>query len=130
MISDLTEPDQESGSKDDVGHRKRGNPLVRMMRKMTKKADPEKKKNVTIEMLQPSRYKPSDLNQMAEDTKFTKSKLASACQRRHVLVIRAVACEVLHRGTPRNIIKGVPPREEIFKYLICLFSLKPQKVHL
>jgi hypothetical protein len=62
----MTEPDQESGtgSKDDVGHRKRGNPLVRMMRKMTKKADPEKKKNVTIEMLQPSRYKPSDLNQV------------------------------------------------------------------
>ena len=72
-----TDPDQESGagSKDDIGHRKRGgNPLVRMMRKMTKKHDPEKKKNVTIEMLQPSRYKPSDLNQMAEDTKFTKSK--------------------------------------------------------
>jgi hypothetical protein len=48
-----------------------------MMRKMTKKADPEKKKNVTIEMLQPSRYKPSDLNQMAEDTKFTKSKISA-----------------------------------------------------
>ncbi len=72
-----TDPDQESGSgsKDDIGHRKRGgNPLVRMMRKMTKKHDPEKKKNVTIEMLQPSRYKPSDLNQMAEDTKFSKSE--------------------------------------------------------
>ena len=71
----MTEPDQEVGSKEDVSQGKRGgNPWVRMMRKMTKKADPEKKKNVTIEMLQPSRYKPSDLNQMAKDTKFTKSK--------------------------------------------------------
>jgi hypothetical protein len=71
------DPDPESilGSKDEMGVRKRGgNPLVRMMRKMTKKHDPEKKKNVTIEMLQPSRYKPSDLNQMAEDTQFSKSK--------------------------------------------------------
>jgi hypothetical protein len=46
-----------------------------MLRKVTKKNNPEKKKNVTIEMLQPSRYKPSDLNQMAEDTKFSKSML-------------------------------------------------------
>ena len=60
-----------------MGVRKRGgNPLVRIMRKMTKKHDPEKKKNVTIEMLQPSRYKPSDLNQMAEDTQFSKSMYA------------------------------------------------------
>ena len=63
--------DRESGTGED--QRKRGNPLVRMIRSVTKKNDPEKKKNVTIEMLQPSRYKPSDLNQMAEDTKFTKS---------------------------------------------------------
>jgi len=43
------------------------------MRKVTKKNDPEKKKNITIEMFQPNRYKPSDLNKMAQDTKFTKS---------------------------------------------------------
>jgi hypothetical protein len=69
---DEVDGDHESGNGDD--QRKRGNPLVRMLRSVTKKNDPEKKKNVTIEMLQPSRYKPSDLNQMAEDTKFTKSK--------------------------------------------------------
>jgi hypothetical protein len=39
-LTEMTEPDQESGvgSTEDVGLRKRGNPLVRMMRKMTKKA--------------------------------------------------------------------------------------------
>lgn len=35
----------------------------------------EKKKEITLDMLQPSRYKPNDLEQMAEDTKFTKSKI-------------------------------------------------------
>ena len=35
----------------------------------------EKKKEITLEMLQPSRYKPNDLEQMAEDTKFTKRKI-------------------------------------------------------
>ena len=34
----------------------------------------EKKKELTLDMLQPSRYKPNDLEQMAEDTKFSKSK--------------------------------------------------------
>ena len=47
----------------------------RMLLKMTKK-DPEseKKKEITLDMLQPSRYKPNDLEQMAEETKFTKRK--------------------------------------------------------
>jgi len=40
---------------------------------MTKKKDHEKKKIVAVEMLQPIRYKPKNLNKMAEDTKFTKS---------------------------------------------------------
>ena len=46
-----------------------------MLLKMTKK-DPEseKKKEITLDMLQPSRYKPNDLEQMAEETKFTKRK--------------------------------------------------------
>jgi len=67
--------DQESFMNDDNNsQRKVGNPLVRMIRKVTKKNETEKKKkNVTVEMLQPSRYKPSDLNQMAEETQFTKS---------------------------------------------------------
>ncbi len=43
---------------------------------MTKKVDntKEKKEGVNLELLQPSRYKPNDLEQMAEDTKFSKSK--------------------------------------------------------
>jgi len=68
--------DGESSSNDANSQRKFGNPLVcLMLRKVAKKknAERKKKKNVTIEMLQPSRYKPSDLNQMAEQTKFTKS---------------------------------------------------------
>ncbi len=58
---------------DDVRQKCGGNPLVWMLQKVTKKKDPEKMKNVTVEMLQPIRYKPSDLNQMAEETKFSKS---------------------------------------------------------
>jgi len=70
--------DQESFMNDDNNSPiKVGNPLVRMIRKVTKKNETEKKKkkkkNVTVEMLQPSRYKPSNLNQMAEETQFTKS---------------------------------------------------------
>ena len=42
--------------------------------KLTKKEEMEKKKELTLDMLQPSRYKPNDLEQMAEDTKFSKSK--------------------------------------------------------
>ena len=34
----------------------------------------EKKKELTLDMLQPSRYKPNDLEQMAEETKFSKSE--------------------------------------------------------
>ena len=50
----------------------------RLLFRLTRRSelDLEKKKEVvTLEMLQPSRYKPNDLAQMAEETKFTKSKL-------------------------------------------------------
>ena len=43
--------------------------------KLTKKEEMEKKKELTLDMLQPSRYKPNDLEQMAEDTKFSKRKI-------------------------------------------------------
>ena len=46
----------------------------RLMHRVTKKQEEEKKKEITLDMLQPSRYKPNDLQQMAEDTKFTKRK--------------------------------------------------------
>jgi len=53
------------------------NPILRMLLKMTKR-DPEaaeKKKEITLDMLQPSRYKPNDLEQMAEETKFSKREV-------------------------------------------------------
>merc|ERR1712038_1758109 len=33
------------------------------------------KKNITLDILQPSRYKPNDLEQMAKDTRFTKEEV-------------------------------------------------------
>jgi hypothetical protein len=50
--------------------------LVRLLLKLTKKEEREEKKKeqVTLDMMQPSRYKPNDLEQMAEETKFSKSK--------------------------------------------------------
>ena len=47
----------------------------RLLLKLTKKEEMEKKKELTLDMLQPSRYKPNDLEQMAEDTKFSKRKI-------------------------------------------------------
>ena len=47
----------------------------RLLLRFTRKGqETEKKKDITLDMLQPSRYKPNDLEQMAEDTKFTKRK--------------------------------------------------------
>jgi len=43
--------------------------------KSTKKKEENKKKNVTLDILQPSRYKPNDLEQMARDTRFTKDEV-------------------------------------------------------
>lgn len=52
--------------------------IVRMLLMMRKKKDvEEKKKEITLDMLQPSRYKPNDLEQMAEETKFTKRQVKS-----------------------------------------------------
>ena len=48
--------------------------ISRLLLKLTKKEEEVKKKEITLDMLQPSRYKPNDLEQMAEDTKFTKRK--------------------------------------------------------
>jgi len=64
--------DEEAGQ---TKHSKQ-NPILRMLIKMTKK-DPEaeKKKEITLDMLQPSRYKPNDLEQMAEETKFSKREV-------------------------------------------------------
>ena len=48
--------------------------FCRLLRKLTKKEElyEKQKEGITLEMLQPSRYKPNDLEQMAEDTKFSK----------------------------------------------------------
>jgi len=58
--------------------KKHGNPFVRLvlgLLKITKKQEEKKKKNVTLDILQPSRYKPNDLEQMAKDTRFTKEEV-------------------------------------------------------
>ena len=51
------------------------NLFLRLLLKLTKKEEEVKKKEITLDMLQPSRYKPNDLEQMAEDTKFTKREV-------------------------------------------------------
>lgn len=48
---------------------------VRFLVKLTKSKQQVKKKDIYMDILQPSRYKPSDLEQMAEDTKFTKDEV-------------------------------------------------------
>lgn len=58
--------------------KKHGNPLVRLvlgLLKITKKQEEKKKKPLTLDILQPSRYKPNDLEQMAKDTRFTKEEV-------------------------------------------------------
>ena len=42
---------------------------------MTKKKEQTKTKCVTLDILQPSRYKPNDLEAMANETKFTKDEV-------------------------------------------------------
>ena len=56
--------------------------LFRMLLMMRKKKEVEVKKEITLDMLQPSRYKPNDLEQMAEETKFTKRKSTQSRPRR------------------------------------------------
>jgi hypothetical protein len=42
------------------------------MLKLRRKEETEKKAEMTIDLLQPSRYKPNNLEQMAQETKFSK----------------------------------------------------------
>ena len=49
--------------------------LICGLLKVTKKKEENKKKNVTLDILQPSRYKPNDLEQMARETRFTKDEV-------------------------------------------------------
>lgn len=60
------------------GRLKSNNPFMKLIFKLTRRNELElekKKEVVTLEMLQPSRYKPNDLEQMAEETKFTKKEV-------------------------------------------------------
>ena len=59
--------------------------ISRLLLKLTKRDQQELEKKtqaVTLEMLQPSRYKPNDLEQMAEETKFSKSIIIETRVRR------------------------------------------------
>merc|ERR1711988_1329243 len=53
----------------------KANPVLKLLLKLRKKEEMEKKKELTLDMLQPSRYKPNDLEQMAEETKFSKREV-------------------------------------------------------
>jgi len=73
--------DEEFGDDQSINHdKKHNNPFVRLLLKLTKRDQQELEKKtqaVTLEMLQPSRYKPNDLEQMAEETKFSKREVRS-----------------------------------------------------
>ena len=49
--------------------------LLQNFLKLTKKQEEKKKAPITLDILQPSRYKPNDLEQMANDTKFSKAEV-------------------------------------------------------
>ena len=60
--------------------------IFRLLLKLTKRDQQELEKKtqaVTLEMLQPSRYKPNDLEQMAEETKFSKSIFIETLESEH-----------------------------------------------
>ena len=60
--------------------------IFRLLLKLTKRDQQELEKKtqaVTLEMLQPSRYKPNDLEQMAEETKFSKSIFKETLESEH-----------------------------------------------
>lgn len=70
--------DHEKGLMDEEEKKKQGNPVIRVilgLLKITKKKEQTSKKHVTLDILQPSRYKPNDLEQMANETKFTKDEV-------------------------------------------------------
>jgi len=72
------EDQEKAGEEDEIDQKKHSNPFIRLicgLIKSTKKKEENKKKNVTLDILQPSRYKPNDLEQMARDTRFTKDEV-------------------------------------------------------
>lgn len=72
------EDQEKAGEEDEIDQKKHSNPFIRLicgLLKVTKKKEENKKKNVTLDILQPSRYKPNDLEQMARDTRFTKDEV-------------------------------------------------------
>lgn len=64
-------------NEDEDLRKRKQNPMIRLLLKFTKKQVEVKKKELTLDMLQPSRYKPNALSQMAEDTKFSKREVRS-----------------------------------------------------
>ena len=79
VISLNLEEEQEADheSVDTVKDKKKhSNPLVRMVLGIFQKKEPEiRSKEAVLEMLQPSRYKPNDLEEMAKDTKYSKDEV-------------------------------------------------------
>jgi len=72
------EDQEKAGDEDGMDQKKHSNPFIRLicgLLKVTKKKEENKKKNVTLDILQPSRYKPNDLEQMARETRFTKDEV-------------------------------------------------------
>jgi len=65
----------EKGEKQEQDLSEHKNAFVRFLVKLTKRKQQVQKKDIYMDILQPSRYKPSDLEQMAEDTKFTKDEV-------------------------------------------------------
>ena len=95
----------------------------RFLVKLTKRKQQVQKKDIYMDILQPSRYKPSDLEQMAEDTKFTKGKLKTrqaACKRilknnfemillaPHFQTRFAICTEPLNRSVPMELLTRKP----------------------
>ena len=61
----------------------------RLMLKFSKKQEEEsKKREITLDMLQPSRYKPNNLQQMADETKFSKRMYYTLLKSVSFLVIK------------------------------------------
>lgn len=77
---DEEEQDGDHSSVDTAQERKKSsNPLVRMIRGMFQKKSPEVQATVitqnALQMIMPTRYKPESLEDMAQDTKFTKEEV-------------------------------------------------------
>jgi len=72
---DTTVSEEKGGSTQEQDLSEHKNAFVRFLVKLTKRKQQVQKKDIYMDILQPSRYKPSDLEQMAEDTKFTKDEV-------------------------------------------------------